>query len=176
MFNNPGGKLKEYGYTVFIIGIIVSVISGIVIWTNGNLLQKISGGSIGGFNFWIFIVGAIIIAVGIFGSYILAIFIVSFGELVENSTILVNLETSQVKQSTLVSHEKQYKKCNICGAINDGDSYTCSECGSGLPKSKISQSQMDKTSATGSFVFCPKCNTENSKSAKYCCKCGTKLK
>ena len=85
MFDNPGKSLKKLGGAIWGIGGILSLIGGM--WMFGLASQasrSYYSDSAGGFVFG----GIIIIVLGIFVSYLMSIFIVAFGELVENSTAI----------------------------------------------------------------------------------------
>ena len=85
MFDNPGKSLKRLGGAIWGIGGILSLIGGM--WMFGLASQasrSYYSDSAGGFVFG----GIIIIVLGIFVSYLMSIFIVAFGELVENSTAI----------------------------------------------------------------------------------------
>ena len=85
MFDNPGKSLKKLGGAIWGIGGFLSLIGGM--WMFGLASQasrSYYSDSAGGFVFG----GIIIIVLGIFVSYLMSIFIVAFGELVENSTAI----------------------------------------------------------------------------------------
>ncbi len=73
MFDNIGGKIKKLAKFICIVGIIISIITGIVMISS----------NMAGAGFLTMIVGALMSWVGTFVLY-------GFGELVENSDILVN--------------------------------------------------------------------------------------
>lgn len=76
MFDNIGEKIKELALSIFVIEIIATVISGIVMIASGG-----DGLIIG---------GIVVIIVGIAASYLSVILIYAFGELVENSSVIAN--------------------------------------------------------------------------------------
>lgn len=78
MFENVGAKLKAYAKVICWIGIILSVISGIVLMADGY-----NGSGV--------FPGLLIIIVGSLASWIGSLGIYGFGELVENSDIRTNL-------------------------------------------------------------------------------------
>ena len=73
MFNNIGGKIKGYAEFTTWIGIVISVVVGAIILFTSSL-----------------VVGLVIALVGSLISWISSIFLYGFGQLVENSDIIVN--------------------------------------------------------------------------------------
>ena len=85
MFDNPGKSLKKLGGAIWGIGGILSLIGGMWMFVLAQQAsQSYYSDSAGGFVFG----GVIIITVGIFVSWLISVFIVAFGELVENSTAI----------------------------------------------------------------------------------------
>ncbi len=72
MFDNIGDKIKMLAKVICLAGIIISLIAGIALMSNGS----------GGFGFLTIVVGALLSWVGTFVLY-------GFGKLVENSDIMV---------------------------------------------------------------------------------------
>ena len=87
MFKNPGKSLKTYGKIVFIIFVIAAIAGGISMFAAAGNMGRYSSGAA----FGMVIGGIVVIAVGIFLAYLLSIFVIAFGELVENSTIIRTL-------------------------------------------------------------------------------------
>ena len=114
MFRNVGEKLKVVAIISLIIGIIASVIIGIVEFIG---LQ--------------FIVGIITIALGILSSLISAWVLYAIGEIAENSSaILRKIRSSETKINPLVNrnNEKDGTWICSCGARNSNSSSTCNTC------------------------------------------------
>ena len=76
MFENVGGKIKTLAKVTTWIGIIASIIVGF-----GVMFTQKSGGG--------FLMGLLIMAVGSFASWLASLSSYAFGQLVENSDILV---------------------------------------------------------------------------------------
>ncbi len=98
MFVNPGKSLKKMGGIVLFVGMIISTIGGVWMFYLADQASR-SYSSEDTFRGLIF-GGIIIIVIGLFISYLMSIFIVAFGELVENSTaIKKNLSDLSTHQS-----------------------------------------------------------------------------
>ena len=84
MFKNPGGSLKTYGKVVFVIFVIAAIAGGITMFAGAGNIGRYNGGAA----FGMVVGGIVVIAVGIFMAYLMTIFVIAFGELVENSTVI----------------------------------------------------------------------------------------
>ena len=131
MFKNPGGSLKTYGKVVFFIFAIAAVIGGIMMFAGAMVLG-----------------GIVLIAAGIFVAYLLSIFVIAFGELVENSTMIRRMmENGAVMPDMQQSEYKPYVPqkninleknidavaiCPFCGKDNKADASFCRQCGKKL--------------------------------------------
>lgn len=178
MYNNPGGTIKNIGKVFFIVGSISSVLFGFGIWLSG--CQGNSSSSSGSQGVFIFFLGAIFMAIVIFFSYLANVFLVAFGELVENSTIIKNQLTMGQSQfiannitnnSVQIPQPTKQKQCPICGAMNEYNSFTCSQCGFGL--SGENSAAKPKAMPSSSIWLCSKCGFENV-NGNYCSKCGNR--
>ncbi len=111
MFNNIGKKIKTLAEIICWLGIIFSVLFGL-----GNIFSDKSGLSLFT-GLFLMIVGPLISWIGTFLLY-------GFGQLIENSDILVNL-----------SYDKKYNNdyicsnCPECGAEISTDDNFCKSCG-----------------------------------------------
>ena len=121
MFDNIGGKIKTLASIIAWLGIIVSVIIGIILMISAEE-----------FGF----AGLIIVIVGSISSWIRSFLLYGFGELVENSAIIAqksNMVSSESKvsntagyegiinqttQNKTVSRHKWNGKCQICDKDN----------------------------------------------------------
>lgn len=81
MFDDPGNKIKSIVKVLFIIGCVLSVVSGIVAGVAGSAAYVLYGGQ-ASFNFITFIITT---AVGIFGSYIGCLVIAAIGDIAVNT-------------------------------------------------------------------------------------------
>jgi len=118
MFKNIGGKIKKISEIVTWIGIIVSVILGIIIMLPGDIMV---------------LVGLIVIALGCFSSWVGSLLLYGYGQLIENSDKLLLLHIGEKNKSEpdLDQREETHKssihtaktpskvgKCEICGKEN----------------------------------------------------------
>ncbi len=163
MFEHPGRSLKMYGKVVFIIGVILSILGGIGMFIMaGNASQSYYGRGASG----MFVVGGIVtIAVGIFVSYLLSIFVIAFGELVENSTII-----------------RGYMENRQNGTPNSPTTsfYTFPKPSESFvpftPQNNHAQTAESHVNLNKGTVVCPSCHVENTSQAAFCRNCGIKLK
>ena len=91
MFNNIGGKIKGLAASVTVIGIIASVIVGLVLMTaDGDTV----------------FLGILVAALGSFVSWLSSWLLYAFGQLVENSDTIVKLMRNEQVEPTSTSTEK----------------------------------------------------------------------
>ena len=121
MFKNPGAKLKSIAITSFIVDCISAVIGGIVLLSNDY-----------GWAGFITLIG------GLFVSYVIALLIYGFGELVENSGKPFAHEDSEGLETTVSNPIKTVAgktdacaeiTCPRCGASQFNNRKTCFKCG-----------------------------------------------
>ena len=116
MFDNIGGKIKSLARVVCWIGIISSIITGLItIFVNEDMI----------------LTGVLLAVIGSFLSWIGSFFAYGFGQLVENSDTLVaqnmcprehvNYEPEPVSEGLWV--------CKNCGTHNKKEYGQCKKCG-----------------------------------------------
>ena len=118
MFKNIGGKIKKLSEIVTWIGIIASVILGIIIMLPGDIM---------------ILVGVIVMAWGCFSSWIGSFLLYGYGQLIENSDklVLLHIGENDKNEPDLEQREETHKssvhmtknsskdgKCDICGKEN----------------------------------------------------------
>ncbi len=81
MFNNINGKVKGLAKVICILGIIVSVISGIAIMAGGGSISSYYGSSSGGA---FFLSGLLVMVLGSVCSWAGSLALYAFGEMGEN--------------------------------------------------------------------------------------------
>ncbi len=155
MFKNPGGSLKLYGKIVFIIFVIVAIAGGISMFAAAGNMGRYSGGA----GFGMVIGGIVVIAVGIFLAYLLSIFVIAFGELVENSTVIRNMMENGATMPKIQQGEVKTQPVQQ----EEFKPYT--------PSAK--SVNLNKNSDTA--LICPYCGTDNKLNASFCRNCGKKL-
>ena len=167
MFNDIGKKLKVLAETLCWIGIVLSVISGIVMFVN-----CMESGDFGAL--W---AGVGIILFGCLFSWIGSFFTYGFGELIEKATeIAENTSTNQTANTAQnpnqqISPTDQTEHCYICGKttgkltrymVNDNNgSRICKLCAECQTQVKISDVNWT----------CPYCGHQNIKEAAKCENC-----
>ncbi len=98
MFNNIGGKIKVLAKVLCWVGIILSVIMGIVMMASGgNARYNLNGSYVSGSGV---VVGILIIVIGCLGSWVGSFFAYGFGQLIEN--------TDAIRSNTNGASENKY--------------------------------------------------------------------
>ena len=161
MYDNIGSKIKSLATVICVVLIILSIISGIAI-------MIVSEGMV--------LVGILVAGLGSLFAWVSTFFIYGFGELIENTSILVreskkiSSNTKQEKASvesplenkTPANTNSSYRASanNISTKTNTVSSTAkfCSECGAKMDVKK----------------FCTNCGKELKAGAKFCSECGTK--
>ena len=117
MFNNIGGKIKTLAQIVCWIGIIASFIYGFIIMFQGN---------------GTFIMGSFILIFGSLFSWVGSFMTYGFGQLIENSDILI----SNINENAKKHGHQEYVEmlhnavlCDNCGADISNDYGVCHVCG-----------------------------------------------
>lgn len=141
MFQNIGRKIKLVVKFFCWVGIIASIILGIVIM-NGR--SEFAG-----------IMGAVVAIVGSLFSWLGSILIYGFGQLIENSDILVARETNPSASANTATNTTPtptrlntgYQKCRGCGNLMLGN--TCPTCGKSSKEIKDKLTTLEKWKAEG---------------------------
>lgn len=92
MFENPGQKIKTWANVVFIIGLIGSILGGILVMTVGSY-SYYGASSSGGF-----LSGLLVMAAGCLGSFLSALLLYAVGTVVE-STESVNAQMMNIQKT-----------------------------------------------------------------------------
>ena len=124
MYNDVGKKIKALMETLLMIGIVLSVVGGIVVMTISDDL---------------IVVGLLIVIVGSLASWIACIFAYAFGELVDRTCNIEKLlRLSQIEgglplevNAAPQAKSEKFIFCKMCGTkfdLNQGNA--CPNCGS----------------------------------------------
>ena len=184
MFDNIGGKLKGLAKVVAVLGIIGSIIYGIVLIAQGNKVSSYSsylgstGSAISGIGWVVMIVGSLVSWISSWGLY-------AFGELVENSETIANwtrknnirdIQTNMILQSNSnggnVGKATHKFRCEKCGnMITD---YPCPICKHDEKVNTFENSGKVVTPIVvdGDKVRCPECGQDQRSNRRNCFKCG----
>ena len=131
MFSNVGGKIKILAKIMLVLGMLASVIYGIYFMTNGGE----------------FILFGLLIAVGgVLGSWISALFIYGFGQIITN--------TDSISSNTRKIEKKE--EVNVVATQPDESGFVDFEC----PSCKATLSYSKDTLTKKSKVICPMCDEE----------------
>ncbi|MBE5776017.1 MAG: hypothetical protein E7326_00740 [Clostridiales bacterium] len=110
MFDNIGGKIKNLARTTCILGIIGSIIVAIALFSSNSNYEPTIGAGFA----WL-IIGPLV-------SWLSCLTLYGFGELVENSTAILNTLTSS-----------KHHHVNAISAVQDETNWICSTCGTSNP-------------------------------------------
>lgn len=120
MFDDVGGKIKSLAIFTCCMGIIVSLIVGAVLITKEFFLG-----------------GILVIIIGSLMSWIGSVVLCGFGQLIENSNVLVSQSFKSEKQSSKITQEKSFveRKKNVNTATPSSvkpsvHQWRCDSCGS----------------------------------------------
>ena len=199
MFENVGGKLQVLAKINMVIGIIASIVGGIVVWVESWEL---------GFLYFL-----LIAVFGSLGAYISSLFLYAFGELVSNSSTLGDLvdNSSHIMEDVAFMRQNSEKpvqkempnrnagkpatvkneiSCPKCGTRQPNDRPVCLWCGESLEKESTKGKENMKTAQTDSekgilvtendlvgemSMICPVCKSKQLANRKICWQCGTKF-
>lgn len=180
MFTNPGGKIKSYAKVIFWIGVVVSVLIGVVmIGTSFTYAAYSYNGSFGTILGGI-VTGLLVVAIGILISWVSVLVLYAFGVLVENSDELVRLqggvpsgnkkapriERPQHTHATYVTAEpKPVEPAKPAEPIKPTEP----------EEAPVVESTTEAETKTDDKKTCPNCGTEVAQDAHFCKNCGTKL-
>ena len=179
MFDDIGAKIKNVAVTVTWIGIIFSCISGIVMMcSNEDLILP----------------GFLTMIGGSLASWLSSLTLYGFGQLIENSDILVkqgkrtilllnnqNINTSapttnnaEINSSTTNNSPKHTFRCSACGnMISEDVCPICKYDNSVTPGKDVNAE--DLVSTDKDTIICPICKYEQPSSRKVCWHCGVKF-
>ena len=118
MFENIGRKIKALAKVICWIGIIASVVVGVIIiydWSVQSYRYRDSAE---------LITGIVVIILGSLLSWVGSFVLYGFGELVENSTFIA--ETMEENKQR--NHSGEWF-CKKCGNLNKEDTTVCNKCG-----------------------------------------------
>lgn len=128
MFDNIGGKIKGLAKFICWAGIIISIIGGIVIIASSSQSygyyygRHIDGSMVA--------TGIVVMVVGSLCSWIGSFVLYGFGELVENSEILVRTAKKNGQSVPMYpTATSEEWTCRYCSTKNSGRSLSCKECG-----------------------------------------------
>ncbi len=104
MFDNVGGSIKRIAKFACAVGIVCSIVLGIIV---GSMWSETSRDGFGSF-----IIGVLIILVGSFMSWISVLCLYGYGELIENSAIIAeNIDIEKKTQKE--AHKKKLKRVEL---------------------------------------------------------------
>ena len=198
MFRNPGGKIKSYAKVLFWIGVVISIIIGVIEIGSSFVAAAYSyQGSFG--TILLGILGGILtVAIGTLISWLAVLTLYAFGILVENSDELVrlnggipsgdktaekievpekmhqtlhNIQTEPVVKAT---PEKQTEE-PVEEVKEEPAEVVDAPVEETAPAVEETPAQEDTAVTEVNEKVCPNCGEHAEKDAHFCRKCGTKL-
>jgi len=108
---NPGTRIKGYAKTlnlIYVIAAIVSLIAWAILGIDfcTNYYYSYYSGGYSSFNFWMYLLGFLGIIIAYVGLYITCVFLAAFGELVENSSRLVELKSYDLQSQISINEQE----------------------------------------------------------------------
>ena len=130
MFKEVGKKIQSVGKILFALGVVIAVIIG---FSAMALISEAANGGLG------FLIGVLIIALGVLSSWLGVLLYVGFGriaECVEEQNRLTRQmlgiadpSAAPKRMRTEQPRSRAGKKCPDCGKILRADAQFCNECG-----------------------------------------------
>lgn len=154
MYDNIGSKIKSLATVICVVLIILSIISGIAI-------MIVSEGMV--------LVGILVAGLGSLFAWVSTFFIYGFGELIENTSILV-------RESKKISSNTKQEKASVESPLenktpaNTNSSYRPSANNISTKTNTVSSTA--KPQAALHFKYCPHCG--EAVNSRYCDMCGKK--
>lgn len=198
MFRNPGGKIKSYAKVLFWIGVVISIIIGVIEIGSSFVAAAYSyQGSFG--TILLGIIGGILtVAIGTLISWLAVLTLYAFGTLVENSDELVRLNggipSGDKTAEKIEVPEKMHQTLHniqtepVVKATPEKQTEAPVEEVKEEPAAEVVDAPAEETSTVektpteedtavteANDKVCPNCGEHAEKDAHFCRKCGTKL-
>lgn len=198
MFRNPGGKIKSYAKVLFWIGVVISIIIGVIEIGSSFVAAAYSyQGSFG--TILLGIIGGILtVAIGTLISWLAVLTLYAFGTLVENSDELVRLNggipSGDKTAEKIEVPEKMHQTLHniqtepVVKATPEKQTEEPVEEVKEEPAEEVVDAPAEETSTVektpteedtavteANDKVCPNCGEHAEKDAHFCRKCGTKL-
>lgn len=197
MFRNPGGKIKSYAKVLFWIGVVISIIIGVIEIGSSFVAAAYSyQGSFG--TILLGILGGILtVAIGTLISWLAVLTLYAFGTLVENSDELVRLNggipSGDKTAEKIEVPEKMHQTLHniqtepVVKATPEKQTEEPVEEVKEEPASEVVDAPVEETPTADEKTVeenaetemnekvCPNCGEHAEKDAHFCRKCGTKL-
>lgn len=166
MFSNIGGKLKKLAVILAVLGIIGSVISGLVTMAGSSSMRMYGSYGIG-YSAGRIVAGLLIIAVGFLLSWVGTMGLYGLGELIER--------TVQTEEHTrvLADEVRALRKQGIACNLPLWDSKPSVAPGVSTTVSTPSDSSTQTSDSSTDMWRCGKCGVMNASTAISCKNCGT---
>lgn len=198
MFRNPGGKIKSYAKVLFWIGVVISIIIGVI--EIGSSFVAAAYSYQGSFDTILLgIIGGILtVAIGTLISWLAVLTLYAFGTLVENSDELVRLNggipSGDKTAEKIEVPEKMHQTLHniqtepVVKATPEKQTEEPVEEVKEEPAAEVVDAPAEETSTVektpteedtavteANDKVCPNCGEHAEKDAHFCRKCGTKL-
>ena len=185
MFRNPGGKIKSYAKVLFWVGVVISIIIGVIEIGSSFVAAAYSyQGSFGTILLGI-LGGVLTVAIGTLISWLAVLTLYAFGTLVENSDELVRLNggipSGDKTAEKIEVPEKMHQTLHniqtepVVKAAPEKQAEEPVEEVKEEPAVEETPAQEDTAVTEVNDKVCPNCGEHAEKDAHFCRKCGTKL-
>ena len=166
MFSNIGGKLKKLAVILAVLGIIGSVISGIVTMAGSSNMRMYGSYGIG-YSAGRIVAGLLIIAIGFLISWVGTMGLYGLGELIERT--VQTEEHTRVLADEVRALRKQGIACNL--PMSDSKPAATPSVSTTVSTPSVSSTQTSDSSTD--MWRCGKCGVMNTSTAISCKNCGT---
>ena len=166
MFSNIGGKLKKLAVILAVLGIIASVISGLVTMAGSSSMRMYGSYGIG-YSAGRIVAGLLIIAVGFLISWVGTMGMYGLGELIERT--VQTEEHTRVLADEVRALRKQGIACNL--PMCDSKPAATPSVSTTVSTPSVSSTQTSDNSTD--MWRCGKCGVMNTSTAISCKNCGT---
>lgn len=199
MFRNPGGKIKSYAKVLFWVGVVISIIIGVI--EIGSSFVAAAYSYHGSFvTILLGILGGVLtVAIGTLISWLAVLTLYAFGTLVENSDELVRLNggipSGDKNAEKIEVPEKMHQTLHniqtepVVKAAPEKQAEEPVEEGNEEPAAEVVDAPVEETEPAVEETpaqedtavteindkVCPNCGEHAEKDAHFCRKCGTKL-
>lgn len=157
MFDHIGSKIKVLATIIYVLGVILAVLLGIIL-----MLNDVIG------------YGLLVIAIGFLLSYLNVIMLYAFGQLVENSDTVVQI-LKEIREQDGQWDSSAEPKAPTAPSKPLADSGTAGPVSSAKPKADVTVKKVRIDGPRQGQVVCPDCGKAQSAFQDTCWNCGAKF-
>ena len=190
MFNNVSGKLKICSWVVLIIGSVSSIVGGILCFSLANTINQVSSLSSyslfdasprsSGAGTGVVFLGIAVIVFGIALSYVFALLVRGFGQIVNNTQTLVvrSYQNDSDASAKPVRTAEAFKTPAASAPIVEPKADVIPDpepAPAATPIVEAPAPEPEAPAAGQQVKYCGQCGTPNEMDYAFCMKCGSKL-